>query len=129
MCAAVEVAGAEVDVAEGLVVGDQARTESRLLRRREAEEELGVVGDQVRARDARRHRHLLWQALLALTLEAAAREAAPDARHGEERQVVEECLASVVDVRAAVAAQEYCYIVVLENRVARIAREAPRRQQ
>src|SRR5258706_4955318 len=118
MCAAVEVAGAEVDVAEGLVVGDQARTESRLLRRREAQEELGVVGDQVRARDARRHRHLLWQALLALTLEPAAREAAPDARHGEERQVVEECLASVGDGRAAVAAQEYPALRCLSHLVA-----------
>ena len=53
--AAVEVAGPQVDVAERLEVDDLARAEPLRLRRREAEEQLGAVGNQAR-RPGRRRR-------------------------------------------------------------------------
>src|SRR2546423_13366480 len=53
---------AEVDEPKRLEVGDLARPESVLLRRREAEEELGIVRDQVRTRNAGCARQLLRQA-------------------------------------------------------------------
>ena len=85
------------------MIRDQARAEPRLLRRRETEKELRGVGDQVGARDAGRHRHPLRQALLAG--EAAAREAAPHARHTEDVQLLEERLSSGGDVIEVVAPQ------------------------
>ena len=66
---------------ERLEVRDPLAARLLRLRRGEAEEELGAVRDQVGARDARGHRHLLRQALPAR--EAAADEAAPDARDAE----------------------------------------------
>ena len=102
MGAAVEVAVAQVDEPERLVVRDQRRPEPRLLRRGEAEEELGGVRDEVGAGDAGRHRHPLRQALLAP--EPSAREAAPDARRTEDAEVVEDRLARFVDAGAIVAA-------------------------
>ena len=127
MRAAVEVAAAQVDVAERLVVRDQPRAESRLLRRGEAEEELRRVRDEIGARNTGGHRHLLRQALLAV--EAAARKAAADARRREDAEVVEDRLARGVDVLAAVAAQQHGDVVALEERRVRVAREAAARQQ
>src|SRR5205085_994847 len=75
-------ARAGVDEAEGLMVGDHARAESILLRRREAEEELRGRRDQVGTRDARRLGQLLRQALP--PAEAAPDEPTSDARHVEQ---------------------------------------------
>ena len=72
------VAVAQVDVAERLEVRDRPRPHAGLLGRREPEEELGGVGDQVGARDLRRLRELLRQR--ASAVEAAACEAAADRR-------------------------------------------------
>ncbi len=108
------------------MVRDLPRPEPRLLRRREAEEELGAVRDEIRAGDARGDGHLLRQALPAP--EAAAGEPAADARHREERQV-EDRLVRAVDVVAVVAAQEHGDVVRLEDGGVRVAREAPRRQK
>ena len=54
---------------------------------------------------------------------------AADARHAEDVQVVEQRGAGVVDVLAAIAAQQHCDVVLFENRPLRIARERARRQQ
>src|SRR5581483_2752064 len=80
------VAAAEVDVAERLEVRDLARPHPRLLRRGEAEEELGGVRDQVRAGNLRRERHLLRQRRL--PIEADAGEATEDARELEQPRLM-----------------------------------------
>ena len=111
-----------------LVVRDPAGAHGVLLARGEAEEELRRVGDQLRARDAGGHRHLLRQALL--PLEAAADEAAPDAGRGEESaEVVEERLRPGPDVLGVVAAEEDGDLVLLEDELLGIAREADRVDQ
>src|SRR5581483_2244889 len=121
-----EVAGAQVDVAERLVVRDRPRSEPGLLRRREAEEQLGAVGDEVRAWHAGGDCHLLRQAVAAV--EATAGEAAADARHGEKRER-RDLGARVLDVLDSVAAKEEDDVVVLEDRARGVARESPRRKQ
>ena len=108
-----------------LEVRDPRRAEPGLLRRREAEEELSRVGDELGAADPRRHRHLLRQALA--PVEAAAGEAPADARDREEPfRLVEEARRPVGDEIHAVAPQEDGDVVVLEDQVLRVAREADR---
>ncbi len=80
------VAAAEVDVAQRLEVRDLPRSHARALRRGEAEKELGGIGNQRGAGDARGDREALRQRLLAV--EAAADEAAADRRELEELRVV-----------------------------------------
>ncbi len=72
----------EVGVAERLEVRDLRRAEARLLGRRESEEELRAVGDQLGTLDACGERHLLRQPGPAL--QAAPDEALADARHAEQ---------------------------------------------
>ena len=115
------VAAAEVDVAQRLEVRDRTRPHAGALCRREAEEQLGRVGDQVGARDLRGLRHLLRQGLAAF--EAATREAAANRRHVEELRVAN-ALRRILDVVTRVGAQEEDDVVLLEPRVAGIAREA-----
>src|SRR5204863_4891229 len=79
--AAAEVATRRGDEAERLEVGDPRWPEICPQRRREAEEELRRLGNQVGAGDACRQRHLLRQA--APAVEAPTRKAAPDRRQPE----------------------------------------------
>ena len=81
-----------------------AGPERRLLRRREAEEQLGRVGDQRRAADARRHRHPLGQAGAAV--EPAAHEPAADAGGLPEPQLRDQRVRALADCVQAVAAQQ-----------------------
>ena len=118
------VTRSEIHVPERLVVGDLARAERSLLRRREAQEQLGVVGNQVRPLDTRSLGHPLRQARA--RVEVAADEPAPDARRTEDARAVEERALGVPDVLADVAAQEHGDVVLLEGRLARIAGEPDR---
>ena len=126
--AAVEVrARPEVDEPERLEVDDPLRAERVPLRRREAEEELRAVRDQVGARDTRGRRHLLRQALPAVHL---AGEALADARHGERAfQAVGDLRRRRPDVLLVVAAEEEGDVVGLEQRLVRVARKADRVDQ
>ena len=118
--------GAEVDVAERLEVRDLRRAEPRLLRRREAEEELRTVGDEVGALDRAAASAICFGRPDA-AVEAAAREALADARHAEQAvQIVEERRRSRGDVVEDVAAQQHGDVVLLEQRRLRVAREADR---
>jgi hypothetical protein len=111
----------EIDVAERLEVGDPVRAEPVLLRRGEAEEELGAVRDEVGAGHVRGEGHPLR--------EPAAGESLADTCHPEDVQVVEERGRARDDVCPLVGAQEDGDIVVLEDRLRRIAREADRVEQ
>src|SRR6185437_10610027 len=71
--------------------------------------------------------HLLRQALA--PLEAAAGEALADARRLEDVEIVKEPLRAGRDVVERVAAQQNRDVVLLEDGVVRVAREADRRQQ
>src|SRR5205823_7904010 len=81
-----EVRRGQLDVAERLEVDDLPRAEALRLRRREAEEELGLVRDEVGARHACRRRHPLRQALGAV--EATAGEALPDRGRVKDAEIV-----------------------------------------
>src|SRR4029450_1260310 len=108
-----------------LEVRDSGRTEPRLLRRREAEEKLGRVRDELGAGNSRGERHLLRQALPAV--EATAHEPAADARELEGvAHVVEDLRRDGLDVVAAVAAKEEGDVVLLEDQLVGIARESDR---
>ena len=83
----------EVDVAERLEVRDLRRAERRLRGRRESEEQLGRIGNQLRAGNPGRDRHLLRQA--SRSSEPASGEAFADARHPEDAaEIAEEPLRS-----------------------------------
>src|SRR4029079_10977832 len=86
----------------------------RLLRRREAEKELRGVGNEIGTGNPGGDRHLLRQRRLAG--EAAAREAAADARDVQEVERTQLTL-RVVDVRPDVTAQQEGNVVALEDRV------------
>ena len=126
--AAVEVrARPEVDEPERLEVDDSPRAERVPLRRREAEEELRAVGNEVGARDSRGRRHLFRQPLAPVHL---AGEALADARHGERAfHSVGDLGRGRPDVLLVVAAEEERDVVLLEQRVVGIAREADRVEQ
>ena len=112
----------EVGVAERLDVRDARRSEPGLLRRGEAEEELGPVRNEIGAVDPRRPRHLLRQARPAV--EAAPDEPLADARHLEQpTEFVEHRLRTGPDVRERVAAEEDRHVVRLELRRGRVGRE------
>ena len=117
------LAGAEVDVAERLEVGDLRRAEAGLLGGREAEEELRRLGDEIGAGDAGGHRHLLGQAPRAV--EAAAGESFANARHAEHPvQLLEQRVRAVGDRVQRVGAEEHGDVVLLEHRLRRVAGEA-----
>ncbi len=122
--AAAEVAVRDEREPERLEVRDVLGAEVGDERRGEAHEELGGLGNQVGAADPGRDRHLLRQADTAV--EAAAGEALADARHPEQSGAVEEGALGVGDVVELVAAQEHRDVVLLEDRVCRIAGEADR---
>src|SRR5918994_7041030 len=125
---AAEVPVTNVDQAERLEVGDRGLALGVGLRRGEAEEELGGLGDQVRPGHAGRRRHRLRQA--PCTAEAAALEALADARQLEEvAGLVEERLRAVGDMLAPVAADEDCEVICLEDGVPGIARKPRRVEQ
>ena len=108
------VAVAEVDVAERLEVRDRARAHPGLLRRGEAEEELGGLGDQVGAGHARGHRHLLRQRRLpSKPPPAKPRRIDVNVKSFESP----EPLRRVLDVRAHVGAEQDRDVVLLEPRV------------
>ncbi len=121
---AVEIgARAEVDEAERLEVHDPRRPESVPLGRREPEEELRAVRDQLRPRHAGRGRHLLRQTRAPVEL---AREALADARDRKHAlHPVEDLGRRLLDVLLVVAPEEERDVVVLEAHVRRVAREAP----
>ena len=97
------------------------------LGRREPQEQLGLVGDQVRAGHLGRDRHPLRETPAAV--ESAAREALADARHPEEVEVLEERFRGCRDVVEVVAAQKHRDVVRLEDELGRVARKAPRVEQ
>src|SRR5919109_3034056 len=100
-----EVAGAHVDEAERLEVRDPRLPLCVPLRRREPQEELRAVGDQLGALDACGERHLLRQATAAR--EPAALKALADARDAEEPvRRGEELLRTVGDVFAMVTSEQ-----------------------
>ena len=74
-----------------------------MLRRREAEKELGVVGDQISSVDSGGLCHPLCQARLAS--EVAADEAAANAGDLHETRAVEQHPLGLVDVRTHIAAE------------------------
>jgi hypothetical protein len=122
-----EVARPEIDVAERLEVDDLARAQALRLRRREAEEELGGVRDQLGTWNACGQRHLLRQA--AASFEAAASEALANRRDVEEIEFVEERLRSIGDMVEVVAPKQYRQVVLLEQRFVGVALEPARRKQ
>jgi hypothetical protein len=122
-----EVARPEIDVTEGLEVDDLARSQALRLCRREAEEELGRVRDQLGAWNACGQSHLLRQA--AAALEAAAGKALANRRDVEEIEFVEERLRTVGDVVEVVAPKQHRNVVLLEQRRVGVAHEPARRKQ
>ena len=116
---------AEIGVAEGLDVRDLRRAEPCLLRRREAEEELRSVRNEIGSGDACGESHLLRQA--GATVEASSDEPLADARDLEETaQIVEDRRCTVGDVVERVAAEQDGDVVRLENRGVGIGREPDR---
>ena len=120
---AFEVAALRVGVPERLEVGDTGWAEPGLLRRGEAQEELGRVRHEVRAGDSGRERHPLRQAHPAL--EPTAGEADAHACRLEEVER-EQRLRGALDGVLVVAAQEEGDVVGLEDHVLGVAREADR---
>ena len=95
----------EVGVTERLEVRDSGRPEARLLRRREAEEELGSVRDEAGASDAGGKCHLLGQPHPAV--ETSAHEPPPNARDLEHAaEVIEQRLRTDRDVVENVASED-----------------------
>ena len=115
---------ADIGVAERLEIGDTRRTQSGLLGRREPEEQLGIVWDQLGARNVGRNRHLLREAPPAF--ETTADKAAAHAGPAEDLQLLEQLPCGPLDVIEPVASQEHGDIVLFEDRRLRVAREADR---
>ena len=111
-----EVAIRDLDEPEGLQVRDSSRAEVVRQRRGEAEEELGLLRDQLGARHAGGECHL--------ARETAAREPLAYGRALEHSRIAEEGALGVGDVVEVVAAEEHDHVVLLEERVLGIAREA-----
>ena len=111
-----EVAVGDLDEAEGLEVRNASRTEVVCEGRGEAEEELRVLGNQLRGRDSGRQCHLARQ--------PAPREPLANRRALQDPRVAEQDLLGVRDVVEAVAAQQHDRIVILEHCVVRVARKA-----
>ena len=108
-----------------LEVRDPGWAEPGLLRRGEAKEELGRLGDELRTGHACGEGHALGQARPAG--EAAAGEAAADARQLEDvARRLEDRLVGLADQVLAVAAEEERDVVLLEDHVLGVAREAKR---
>ena len=117
--------GTEVGIAECLHVRDLRRAEPRLLRRRETEEQLRTVGDEVGTLDARSKRHLLRQPDAAI--EPTPHESLPDAGHAEQAaQIVEDRCRSLGDVVEESLRKQHGDIVRLEQRRFRVARKPDR---
>ena len=121
------VAAAQVDVAERLEVRDLPRPHAGLLRRGEAEEELGRLRDQVGARELRGHAPSASAATAPPSKPPPAKPRRIDVNVEELR--VAEALLRVVDVRAHVGAEQDRDVVLLEPRVGRVAGKAARVDQ
>src|SRR5207244_7987685 len=99
----------EIHVAERLEVRDPARSERSLLSRRETEEQLSVIGNQVRAVDPGGLCHSLRQARSGEKV--ATNEATPNARRVQDGRAEEQPTLAIFDVRASVAAQQHGGVV------------------
>ena len=112
----------EVRVAERLEIRDLRGAEARLLGRREAEEELRTVRDEVGTIDPCCGGHLLRKARPAV--ESTSDESFADARHAEQLpEIVDQRLRAERDAVERVAAKEHGDVVLLEPRALGIARE------
>ena len=119
-------ARAEVDEPERLEVHDPRRPERVPLGRREPEEELGAVRDQLRPRHSGRGRHLLRKTRAPVEL---AREALADARDRKHAlHAVEDLGRRLLDVLLVVGPEEERDVVVLETRPAGRSESAWRRE-